>query len=144
MTSRIKETITVMTAWPSWGKLYLMTPLNLHYQKIFETASDGLIINDLETGLLIEANPAACKMYGYAREEFIGLHPLSFSHPDRAPTVYPVHPVGSVSGYVHGATGTYPPQWRVVPSRTEWGYIHRSRPLLSPECRSGRQPASRR
>jgi PAS domain S-box-containing protein len=83
MTSRIKETITVMTAWPSWGKLYLMTPLNLHYQKIFETASDGLIINDLETGLLIEANPAACKMYGYAREEFIGLHPLSFSHPDR-------------------------------------------------------------
>jgi PAS domain S-box-containing protein len=72
-----------MTAWPGWGKLYLMIPLNLHYQKIFETVSDGLIINDLETGLVIEANPAACKMYGYAREEFIGLHPLSFSHPDR-------------------------------------------------------------
>ena len=52
------------------------------YQSIFETAGDGLIINDLETGLVVEANPAACTMYGYAREEFIGLHPTSFIHPD--------------------------------------------------------------
>ncbi len=52
------------------------------YQSIFETASDGLIIHDLETGLVVEANPAACRMYGYAREEFIGLHPTSFIHPE--------------------------------------------------------------
>lgn len=52
------------------------------YQSIFEAASDGLIINDLENGLVVEANPAACTMYGYAREEFIGLHPTSFIHPD--------------------------------------------------------------
>lgn len=52
------------------------------YQSIFETASDGLIIHDLETGLVVEANPAACTMYGYAREEFIGLHPTHFIHPD--------------------------------------------------------------
>jgi phosphoserine phosphatase RsbU/P len=45
------------------------------YQSIFEIASDGLIIHDLETGLVVEANPAACTMYGYARHEFIGLHP---------------------------------------------------------------------
>jgi two-component system nitrate/nitrite sensor histidine kinase NarX len=54
----------------------------LQYQSIFETASDGLIINDLETGLVVEANPAACAMYGYARHEFIGLHPTRFIHPD--------------------------------------------------------------
>ncbi|HEX6305442.1 MAG TPA: PAS domain S-box protein [Anaerolineales bacterium] len=52
------------------------------YRSIFEAASDGLIINDLETGLVVEANPAACTMYGYAREAFIGLHPTSFIHPD--------------------------------------------------------------
>ena len=52
------------------------------YQSIFETASDGLIINDVETGRVVEANPAACTMYGYARDEFIGLHPTSFIHPD--------------------------------------------------------------
>src|SRR3990170_6854590 len=52
------------------------------YQSIFETASDGLIINDVETGRVVEANPAACTMYGYARDEFIGLHPTSFIQPD--------------------------------------------------------------
>ena len=52
------------------------------YQSIFETASDGLIINDLETGLVVEANPAACRMYGYAGDEFIGLRPIRFIHPD--------------------------------------------------------------
>src|SRR3990172_5045926 len=52
------------------------------YRSIFETTSDGLIINDIETDLVVEANPAACTMYGYAREEFIGQHPSSFIHPD--------------------------------------------------------------
>jgi PAS domain S-box-containing protein len=44
-----------------------------HYQSIFEVASDGLIIHDLETGLVVEANPAACTMYGYSGNEFVGL-----------------------------------------------------------------------
>ncbi len=51
------------------------------YQSIFETAGDGLILNDLETGLVVEANPVACTMHGYARDEFIGLHPTRFIHP---------------------------------------------------------------
>ena len=44
------------------------------YRIIFETASDGMIITDIETGRVVEANPAACEMHGYTREEFIGLH----------------------------------------------------------------------
>ena len=52
------------------------------YQSIFETAGDGLIINDLETGLVVEANPAAYTMYGYAHDDFIGLPPSRFIHPD--------------------------------------------------------------
>ncbi len=52
------------------------------YRNIFEIAGDGLIIHDLETGLVIEANPAACAMYGYARDEFIGQHLTRFIHPD--------------------------------------------------------------
>src|SRR5271157_3675527 len=43
------------------------------YRSIFDAANDGLIITDLETGLVVEANPAACMMHGYSREEFIGL-----------------------------------------------------------------------
>ncbi|HMD88683.1 MAG TPA: PAS domain S-box protein, partial [Anaerolineaceae bacterium] len=52
------------------------------YRSIFDAANDGLIITDLETGLVVEANPAACMMHGYSREEFIGLQLTAFIHPD--------------------------------------------------------------
>ena len=52
------------------------------YRNIFDTATDGLIISDLGTGLVVEANPAACMMHGYPRAEFIGLHLTAFIHPD--------------------------------------------------------------
>jgi len=51
------------------------------YRGIFEATSDGIIITDSE-GLIAEANPAACTMHGYTREEFIGLHRTAFVHPD--------------------------------------------------------------
>ena len=52
------------------------------YQSIFEIASDGLILSDVESGRVVEANPAACTMYGYTREEFIGQQLTNFIHPD--------------------------------------------------------------
>jgi two-component system nitrate/nitrite sensor histidine kinase NarX len=52
------------------------------YRSIFDAATDGLIITDSETGLVLEANPAACALHGYTREEFIGLLPAAFIHPD--------------------------------------------------------------
>lgn len=51
------------------------------YRSIFEAASDGLIIYDLETDRIVEANSAAGALHGYAREAFIGLHPSAFIHP---------------------------------------------------------------
>ncbi len=50
------------------------------YRDIFEAASDGLIVNDLDTGIVLEANPAACRMHGY--DDMAGLHPSVFIHPD--------------------------------------------------------------
>ena len=52
------------------------------YRIIFETASDGMIISDLATGRVVDANPAAITMHGYTREEFIGLHLTAYVHPD--------------------------------------------------------------
>ncbi len=52
------------------------------YRSIFDAANDGLIITDLETGLVVEANPAACALHGYTRQEFIGLPLTAFIHPD--------------------------------------------------------------
>jgi PAS domain S-box-containing protein len=57
----------------------------LPYRPIFESAGDGLILNDLETGLVVEANPAAGAMHGYIHEDFIDLHPNTYMHPDSYP-----------------------------------------------------------
>lgn len=54
------------------------------YRAIFESTSDGLIINDLE-GRVVEANPAACQMHGYSYEEFINLDPKACIHPNYYP-----------------------------------------------------------
>jgi PAS domain S-box-containing protein len=53
-----------------------------HYRSIFEAASDGLVVYDVETGRVVEANPTAGAMHGYAPEEFIGLHTTAFIHPN--------------------------------------------------------------
>jgi two-component system nitrate/nitrite sensor histidine kinase NarX len=55
---------------------------NRHYRSIFDSTMDGLIVSDLETGHVVEANPAACVMHGYVRKEFIGLPLTAFIHPD--------------------------------------------------------------
>lgn len=52
------------------------------YHEIFESTSDGLILNDLKTGRVVEANPAACAMHGYTHKEFLGLHPTAFIVPE--------------------------------------------------------------
>ena len=52
------------------------------YRNIFEAASDGLIIYDIATDLVVEANPAACEMHGYTRQEFIGLNPAVLLLPE--------------------------------------------------------------
>jgi PAS domain S-box-containing protein len=52
------------------------------YRMIFEAASDGMIISDLETGTVVTANPAAITIHGYRREEFIALHLTAYIHPD--------------------------------------------------------------
>lgn len=52
------------------------------YRAIFESASDGLIVHDAETGCVVEANPAIGAMHGYARQELIGLPLTTCVHPD--------------------------------------------------------------
>jgi PAS domain S-box-containing protein len=52
------------------------------YHDIFQATSDGLILNDLKTGRVVEANRAASAMHGYPLKEFIGLHPTAFIAPE--------------------------------------------------------------
>ncbi|MDZ7619078.1 MAG: PAS domain S-box protein, partial [Patescibacteria group bacterium] len=51
------------------------------YRAIFEAATNSLVIYNRE-GEVIEANPAACQMYGYSREQLIGLSGRTIVHCD--------------------------------------------------------------
>jgi PAS domain S-box-containing protein len=46
--------------------------LPLSYREVFEAAPDGMLIVDAE-GLILDANPAALVMFGYASDELIGV-----------------------------------------------------------------------
>src|SRR5208283_866002 len=50
----------------------LLTESEERYRRIFETASDGILLLEKREGYIIHANPAAGKMLGYSEEEYIG------------------------------------------------------------------------
>jgi PAS domain S-box-containing protein len=52
------------------------------YRAVFESTTDGLAIADLQTGAILEVNPAFAAMHGYTRKEMVGIHPTAFVHPD--------------------------------------------------------------
>jgi PAS domain S-box-containing protein len=84
MSARLLGTVRVMAQDHGAGRA---KPAEVpeEYQAIFEAATDGLIINDLATGRIVEVNPALCRMHGYRRDELIGLLPTKFIHPDDHP-----------------------------------------------------------
>lgn len=43
------------------------------YRTIFEKVPDGIIITEVDSGRIAQANPAACRMYGYGPGELPGL-----------------------------------------------------------------------
>jgi len=52
-----------------------------HHRRIFESTTDAMLIFDPE-GMIVEANPAACAVYGYEYEELTGLSGKHIVHPD--------------------------------------------------------------
>ena len=98
-------------------------------RKFFTAAADGLIIIDRETGLVMDANPAACAMHAYTHDEFIGLHPERFIHPDSLKTfnkhLQTFQPGGEFAArvlHVRGDGTTFHAEWR----GTEFTCQHRS------------------
>src|SRR5208283_5061384 len=50
----------------------LLTESEERYRRIFETASDGIVLLEKREGNIVTANPAISKMLGYSKEECIG------------------------------------------------------------------------
>jgi PAS domain S-box-containing protein len=44
----------------------------LRYQRLFETAPDGILVLDAETGQVVDANPFMQALLGYSPDEFVG------------------------------------------------------------------------
>ncbi len=63
----------------------------LHFRTVFESAVDGLMLFDLETGQILEANPAICRMHGYNGEDFTRLRRIDLAHPDALDDVRAAH-----------------------------------------------------
>ncbi|BAZ14142.1 serine/threonine protein kinase with two-component sensor domain [Calothrix sp. NIES-4071] len=55
------------------------------YRGIFEAVTDGINIIDIETGELLEVNPAYYTMHGYTHDEFLQLNPANYIHPNSYP-----------------------------------------------------------
>ena len=51
------------------------------FRGMFENAADAILLVGLD-GRVRDANPAACKMYGYALDEFVGRHTGKITHPE--------------------------------------------------------------
>src|SRR5206468_10520744 len=43
------------------------------YRAIFDAAEDAILVHDIETGAIVDANPKACTTFGYSLEEFRNL-----------------------------------------------------------------------
>ena len=54
------------------------------FRKIFNHANDAAFVLDPVRDAILEANPRACRLLGYSREELLAL-PLSAIHPDEMP-----------------------------------------------------------
>jgi PAS domain S-box-containing protein len=44
----------------------------IRYRRLFETAQDGILILDAETGRIVDVNPFLVEMLGYSHEQFVG------------------------------------------------------------------------
>jgi PAS domain S-box-containing protein len=44
----------------------------LRYRRLFETAQDGILILDAETGMVVDVNPFLITLLGYSQEQFLG------------------------------------------------------------------------
>jgi len=50
-----------------------------NYRALFEAEPDGILIVDSESGIIVDANPSASKLYGYSNDELCGMQAIDLS-----------------------------------------------------------------
>jgi PAS domain S-box-containing protein len=46
----------------------------LRYRRLFETAQDGILLVDYDTGMIVDVNPFLIDMLGYSKNDFLEKH----------------------------------------------------------------------
>ena len=54
-----------------WAEINSKTS-EIRYRRLFETAKDGILLLDAETGQIIDVNPFLIKLLDYSHDEFLG------------------------------------------------------------------------
>ena len=54
------------------------------FRNLFEHAKDAVILADADTGILVDINPAACKMIGLPKDKIVGKHQTVLHPPEMA------------------------------------------------------------
>ena len=54
------------------SKEQLVKQTEIRYRRLFETAQDGILILDFQTGVIQDANPFIINLLGFTRDELIG------------------------------------------------------------------------
>jgi len=54
------------------------------FKNLFEHAKDAIFLADAQTGILVDANPAACRMLGLPKEKVVGMHQSELHPPELA------------------------------------------------------------
>jgi len=54
------------------GSAKALEASELRYRRLFESAKDGILILDAETGKIVDVNPFLIEMLGYSFEQFVG------------------------------------------------------------------------
>jgi len=67
----VKQPITTAKAPDKKTDEQALVNSELRYRRLFETAQDGILILNAETGLISDVNPYLITMLGYSREEFV-------------------------------------------------------------------------
>jgi two-component system nitrate/nitrite sensor histidine kinase NarX len=78
MPKKLKNMVPMLMKKPVSTEVIAFSDRQSDYRNIFEAAGDGLILYNISTGQVVDANPAACAMHGYSMSEFIGLNPIVF------------------------------------------------------------------
>ena len=64
-----------------WAAEQALRESEERFRTIFDSAGDGIVIVD-QTGRYLDANPVACKIFGYTREEFVALSSDALATPE--------------------------------------------------------------